>query len=220
MDEDAYATFNLSPPWAALVYHETAVIAHSMGLGKQDLLRVDKRITMANKEEITIIAAVLLALESSTAAGEKVCTSASIFVSSSTYHFYLSCTTFTQLSILDSPFPNTGAGIRTPVAAHLQVSTPRLTSCGCLSRTSPPPCPSTGPLVPVPPKQLNGKMRVWLMNKFASSTFNQCPHQPLPIMTGPPMAIRVTPDTHPTITQCPVTVPLHWKEEVSRHLGP
>ena len=94
-DEDAYATFNLSPPRPALVYHETAVVAQSMGLGKQDLLRVDKRITTTNKEEITIIAAVLLALEGSTAAGEKMCTSASIYVSSSTYHFYLRCTTLT-----------------------------------------------------------------------------------------------------------------------------
>ena len=56
------------------------------------------------------------------------------------------------------------------------------------------------------------------MKKCASSTFNQCPHQPLPTMTGPPMAVRVDPDTRPTITRHPVTVPLHWKEEVSRHL--
>ncbi|KAK4317363.1 hypothetical protein Pmani_011526 [Petrolisthes manimaculis] len=61
-------------------------------------------------------------------------------------------------------------------------------------------------------------MKNWLLERFASSTFNICPHQPLPAMTGPPIEIRVDPDVQPVVTRRPPNVPVHWQEEVSEQL--
>ena len=62
------------------------------------------------------------------------------------------------------------------------------------------------------------KMRQWILSWYAASTFNTCPHQPLPAMTGPPMSIRVKPDAEPVATSRPVRVPAHWREQVAEQL--
>ena len=62
------------------------------------------------------------------------------------------------------------------------------------------------------------KMRNWLVNKFASLSFNKCPHQPLPAMPGPPMEITIDPKARAYVTRRPANTPLHWKEEISSQL--
>ena len=73
--------------------------------------------------------------------------------------------------------------------------------------------------LPFPPTQENApKMRKWLMDWYAASTFNTCPHQPLLDMTGPPLAIRVEASVQPAVTNHPVRVPVHWREEVHQQI--
>ena len=64
----------------------------------------------------------------------------------------------------------------------------------------------------------NGKMKSWLLEIFASSTFNTCPHQPLPVMKGPPIKIHMQEDVKPKTCHTPASIPLHWQKQVHADL--
>ena len=67
-----------------------------------------------------------------------------------------------------------------------------LASCGCLKRTPPPPPPSSPPFTITPHN--TDKVRDWLLEYYAASAFNNCSHQPLPLMSGlPPLRILTKP---------------------------
>ena len=57
-------------------------------------------------------------------------------------------------------------------------------------------------------------MAVAVLQWFANSTFNKCPHQPLPEMDGPPLEIHVDPSVKPKVANKAAPVALHWKTEV------
>ena len=61
-------------------------------------------------------------------------------------------------------------------------------------------------------------MKDWLLNEFASSTFNTCPHRPLPCMSGPPIEIHLKQGTSPKAVHTPATIPVHWQERVHKDL--
>eukprot|EP00745_Piridium_sociabile_P016047 TRINITY_DN23877_c0_g1_i16.p1 TRINITY_DN23877_c0_g1~~TRINITY_DN23877_c0_g1_i16.p1 ORF type:complete len:1035 (+),score=142.70 TRINITY_DN23877_c0_g1_i16:69-3173(+) len=61
-------------------------------------------------------------------------------------------------------------------------------------------------------------MREWLLNRYANSTFNTCPHRPLPCMTGPPIEIHIDDSATPRTCHTAAPVPLHWQERVHSDL--
>ena len=61
-------------------------------------------------------------------------------------------------------------------------------------------------------------MKEWLINRFSSFTFNTSPHQPLIGMTGPDIKLHVDPSAKPIAFRTPAMVPLHWQDEVERHI--
>ena len=61
-------------------------------------------------------------------------------------------------------------------------------------------------------------MRAWLLNRYASSTFNVCPHRPLHQMAGPPVEIHVQEDAKPKVCHTAAPIPLHWQERVKQDL--
>ena len=61
-------------------------------------------------------------------------------------------------------------------------------------------------------------MKAWVEKRFAASTFNKCPHQPLPAITGPPLKIHVDPNAKPVAFLKPSSVPLHWQKQVEDEL--
>ena len=56
------------------------------------------------------------------------------------------------------------------------------------------------------------------MDHYRSSTFNTCPYQILPGMTGPELKLAIKPGATPTCHTIPHRVPLHWKEQVEEGL--
>ena len=58
----------------------------------------------------------------------------------------------------------------------------------------------------------NSKMEIWLLEYSKSSTFNTCPHQPLPSMSGPP--IHGDEIAKPSAIHTATPVPLHCQEKV------
>ena len=86
-------------------------------------------------------------------------------------------------------------------------------TCSCPTRVKPPSRPQSLP-VRCTPENIPA-MKQWLLDRFASSTFNKCPHQKLPLMEGPPIKIMIDPNATPVVANTPATVPLHWMEEVA-----
>ncbi|KAK3885060.1 hypothetical protein Pcinc_010714 [Petrolisthes cinctipes] len=192
-------------------------IMKNLGLRQQQLTQVTKRILAANNEEINVLGAVFLKLSGCNQKGKQLETATVVYVTDSTSRFYLSRAALEQLGVIEPDFPKIGA--TGPAVCENTVSTrhlPTLAGCGCPLRTAPPPRPAKLPMVPSP--KSSEVMKDWLLERYASSTFNICPHQPLPAMTGPPIEIRVDPDVQPVVTRRLPNVPVHWQEEVSEQL--
>ena len=79
-------------------------------------------------------------------------------------------------------------------------------------RVMPPKRPESFPFDCSP--ENNQKMKEWLIQRFAASTFNKCPHQQLKGMTGPDIKIHLDPKAIPVVVESPATVPGHWQDQV------
>ena len=58
------------------------------------------------------------------------------------------------------------------------------------------------------------KLKEFLLRYYKSSTFNVCPHQPLPLMQAPPLEFRIKPDAKPYAIYTAATVAAHWEKKV------
>ena len=61
-------------------------------------------------------------------------------------------------------------------------------------------------------------MKSWLLKRYASSTFNTCPHRPLQEMAGPPIKIHMDESAKPKVCETAAVVPLHWQKKVREDL--
>ena len=89
--------------------------------------------------------------------------------------------------------------------------------CNCPKRKLPPPMHAEVPFPATPANR--GKLQAFLVNHYRYSTFTTCEHQPLPMMTGPPIKLMIDPDAKPVAYHTPIPVPLHWQEEVKAGLN-
>ena len=88
-----------------------------------------------------------------------------------------------------------------------------LAECGCLRRTLPPAAPTELPWEAT--VENAGKIEAWLKNLYASSTFNTCKPQPLPMMKGAKaMRILMRKDAIPVAVHRPAQIPVHWQQQV------
>lgn len=63
------------------------------------------------------------------------------------------------------------------------------------------------------------KVTAWFLDAYASSAFNTCPHQPLPLMSGlSPLRIIIKEGSEPVAIHQPATVPAHRLEQVRLEL--
>ena len=61
-------------------------------------------------------------------------------------------------------------------------------------------------------------MKQWLLNQYAGSTFNTCPHRPIPCMTGPPLEIHLNENATPFARHKARPIPVHWEKQVYEDL--
>lgn len=200
-------------------------VFRSCGFKNSDLLPVKKKMFAANNEGISILGAVFTRLSGVDLDGNRIETADMIYVSDTTDLFYLSRHTMEQLKIISSDFPTIGAAaslsdspIPVPLTGDPSQSNVQSAeaTCKCLKRKAPPPRPEKLPFVAS--EENNEKMKQWLLERYSKSTFNQCPHQPLPMMTGPPINITIDPEATPTTIHTPASIPIHWREEVKKQL--
>ena len=256
VDDTAYSRLNLpAPPRKSASITAIAdsgaqtclmglSVLRRLGLRREHLTRVSKRILAANDEEVNVLGAVFLTISGRGAQDQCVGTSAMVYVTDSTSRFYVSKMTLVQLGVLSTDFPRIGAAVAAATSqsgerGHVNQNGARdlagaaptptsgdddkrsragaqLAACGCPTRARPPGRPASLPIKPSPANC--DRMKAWLLDRYAASTFNTCPHQPLPAMTGPPMRLRVDPQAEPVVTKRPPNVPVHWQDEVARQL--
>lgn len=182
----------------------------------------------ASGENIKLLGATLIRLSGSDAHGRTHSTRQMVYITDRIGPFYLSRAACTDLGIISDKFPSIGEAIRfreeesaatsLHVPSENQPSDPSddpIAPCGCLKRTAPPPFPQ----VPFPVTEGNQlHLQKLLLEHFKSSTFNICPHQPLPHMSGPPMKLMIDPNATPVAHQNPIPIALHFFDPVKQDL--
>ena len=205
----------------------------SAGFTKADLLPVSIELLAANKSPINIAGAIIVRLQGyHKARGKKFSCASMVYVSEDANGFYLSCEAMIDLAIVPPNFPSVGAAAsdyEQQLYGQKATDHYRALNAGCSEPSSNPESPCTCPVrtvVPYRPKELpyacvpsnNDRMKEWLLQTFASSTFNTCPHRPLPCMTGPPVEIHLKDDASPKAVHKPAPVPVHWQDQVYKDL--
>jgi hypothetical protein len=61
-------------------------------------------------------------------------------------------------------------------------------------------------------------LKQWLLEYYSATAFNTCENQPLPLMTGEPLALHIDPEARPIAVHKPALVPIHWQEKVKADL--
>ena len=181
------------------------------GFTHADLHPVNLSLSAANRSPIAIEGAFFARITTSRSGVETSCRSM-VYVSSSVQAMYLSYETLLNLDLLgdflsSKEATESGAVIRDKIqnsssiedtkkhqssALHANrllnngCEKPRSSkdaACTCPQRTAPPSRPRD---LPFPCTHDNNvKMKNWLLERYASSTFNTCPHHALPSMAGP-----------------------------------
>ena len=195
------------------------------GFKEEDLIPVSLGLKAANKSSIEITGAILVRINVEVNNKKHSCATM-VYVSPSCEGFYMSleamldlnllhtltnclpadatCDVMTDVTTADDP----SATAKTPAHPPMSSSEP----CACPERKPPPARPDNLPFPATP--ENNAKMEAWLLEEFAASTFNKCPRQHLPEMTGPPVEIHLKDDAVPYLAQTAVSVPLHWQADV------
>ena len=113
----------------------------------------------------------------------------------------------------DDVFGDAGGEVAASAEVRVDAKGRRLAECGCLERTLPPEAAQEPPF-PATPGNVE-RLACWLKETYASSTFNTCEHQKLPMMKGaPPMRIHVREDVEPVAVHRPASIPAHWQAKV------
>ena len=180
------------------------------GFKDSDLIPVKRTMYAANREKIHISGAILLRVSGTDNLGDTYTAVVMVYVSPDTNKFYLSREALIQLCVIPKNFPRVGAAMETSSIND------RRAKCGCPLRTMPPEMPEQLPFTCCP--ENNAKMKQFLGEYYASSTFNTCPHQVLEGITGPELQFHVSPSASFNVAHTPAMVPLHDMEEVKRQL--
>ena len=176
---------------------------HNLGLAKGDLLPVRTQVKAANKTSIKILGAVVVEVKVDGPNRDGVSKQV-VYVTDSTDKVYLSLEACVQLGLVQQSFPHQPSDGPGDYVCDIA------SSCDCPVRSKPPPIPDQ---LPFPPQE-KGKLKDWLLARYASSTFNICEHQQLPTMSGEPLQLFVDPNVKPHAVHMPAPIPIHFHQEV------
>ena len=139
---------------------------------------------------------------------------------------YLSHEVCLDLGLIPASFPEIGSCDRSPTASIHSLTSPSPTKCSntgvpasrddvqcpCPRREPPPESPPVLPCAPTP--ENIPRLKQYIMDRFKSSAFNCCEHQPLRLMeNSPPLRLFVEEGARPVAVHTPSQVPLHWQEQ-------
>ena len=199
------------------------------GFKRGDLIPVKQKLTAVSKSRISIFGAVILRIYGTSLSGKQYSAACIVYISPDVSGFYLSQDAMIQLEIVPVDFPSVGAAAPSTTAIPVTEASgtntnesllkkePVISKCNCPKRTLPPDRPASLPMPAIPENV--AEMKEWLLHRYASSTFNVCPHQMLPTMKGPPIRIHVDPNAEPVGVRVAAKVPIHWEGQVKADLN-
>ncbi len=124
-----------------------------------------------------------------------------VYISKNCQGFYLSQKTMKDLGIIEQSFPN---------SQFMTVKSEDKWYCPQRTET-----PSRPKQTPYEPTEGNiSKFKTWLLEAFASSAFNQCPHEKLPEMTGESVKLHFKEGVTLYAAHGPIPIPHYWKQKV------
>ena len=173
---------------------------------------------VANNNNILILGAALLRLSGKSNEGEERSTRQMIYVTDNTDKLFLSREACVNLQIIPNTLPTIGEAEETESANSIGTTDGSLPQqkCQCPKWTKPPPIPTS---LPFPATEVNRvKLQQYLLDHYASSMFNTCKHQALPLMDSPPMRLMIDPNATPVAHHSPIPVPFHWQDAVKAGL--
>ena len=106
--------------------------------------------------------------------------------------------------------------VSSAISAGAEITVWAKDKCGCLLRTEVPPLPTDVPYGD--PESHREELSKWILDYYAASAFNTCPHQVFPMLTGPDMVIKIRDDAKPVACHSPIPVPHHWKRKVKAEI--
>ena len=184
------------------------------GFTLDHLIPVKQGLSAVSKFGLKVLGACFLRLSGISDDKRSISCGAFVYISSDVTGFYLSQSAMLQLQIVSSNFPSVSAAELNVVSGG--IPDPVLSECGCSKRTLP---PGTQETLPFPATEDNIEhMKQWLLDRYSGSTFNICPHQLLPEMSGPAVEIHIDHDAKPTAVTVPGHVLLHWQDQVEKDL--
>ena len=187
---------------------------YKCGFKRGDLVPVKHSMVVANREQLDIKGALFLEVR----AADQIA-NVMVYVSPDVRGFYMSRQCLKQLGVISRNFPLPGEMLSRSENAGVHSFAEGgevIADCGCLKRTKPPKRPEVLPMECIP--ENIPAMKNWLVNKFASSTFNRCTHQPLPFIKAEPMRFHVDKNAKPVAHHSPAIVPLHFRDKVKEQL--
>ena len=176
-----------------------------LGLRPQDLLPVRTSIKAANRTEIVIIGAVIVEIRLNRPNSETFSKQV-VYITTSADRVFLNREACEQLGLIPDQFPF--------ATVNAVGEEENYRTCDCPVRSQPPPMPDKLPF----PATEREKLEKWLLDRYASSTFNVCEHQPLPLMSGEPIRLFTDESIKPHAVHTPSPIPVHFKEEVKKQL--
>ena len=192
----------------------------SLGFLKNDLIPVNVNLMAANKSPITVEGAACVRLEGVASDGSKQSCSTMVYISRQAQGFYLSLENMMELGIVPRDFPSIKPSSSIDQVHHttstVDIDAIKQKRCSCRTRTPVPEMPKELPFECVP--ENNDKMKKWILEHFASSTFNTCPHQTLEKIEGPPVEIHLKENAVPKAVHTPASIPIHWQDQVHKDL--
>jgi len=197
------------------------------GFPLDGLQPISLSLSAANRSPISIEGAFFAKLATKSRSGEIATCHSMVYVSSSVKSMYLSYESLLNLGLLPHTFPSIDDDVnqqRAPRTAPSVNATREINDgysthhdahdvpCPCPLRQVAPQRPTKLPFPCIP--ENNVRMKAWLLERYAASTFNTCPHRALPCMEGPAVEIHLDPTATPKACHTPANVPIHWQQRV------
>ena len=177
-----------------------------LNIKKTQLIPVSMKMTAANNQSIEIAGALPLRITGISPSKTAHTTKQLVYFTPSARRLFLSKNACRSLGLISNNITTIGE----MHAADDVKSKPQ--TCQCPVRQPPPPPPTS---LPYPATEENReKLEKYLLDYYKASTFNTCQHQPLPMMTGPPLRLMIDKDAKPSVTHKPIPIPVHWQEEI------
>ena len=201
-----------------------------LNIQPDSIFRLQARIEGASSEPITLIGGIIVEISGESDSGQVISTLQLMYVSKAVKQVYLSLDACVGLQVVPQDFPKIGSCPPT-ISNHLEainatisrmegmsaqhtkctntgVTQPGTEQCSCPNRALPPtspvqlPCAATEENLP--------KLKQYILDRFATSAFNTCQRQPLPLMEGsPPLRLHIDPAASPVAIHQAAQVPLH-----------